>query len=67
MIPTDPIGAVLWGVNLAIEALGVQDAYNRIKDGIAARAEKEGRDTTPEEDAVIDAMLEQSKKNRDGG
>lgn len=65
-IPTDPIGAAIWGINLLVELLAVPDAVARLQSGIASRAEAEGRDVTPEEESLLDALLEASKKARDG-
>jgi hypothetical protein len=65
-IPTDPIGAALWGITLLIDVLAIPEAYERLKTGIAARAEKEGRDVTPDEEALLDALLDASVKDRDG-
>lgn len=66
MIPTDPVSAALYGINLALSLLAVEDGYQRLREGIAARAQKEGRDVTVEEEALLDAMLEASEKARDG-
>lgn len=65
-IPTDPLGAAIWGLNLGIDLLGVNDAYNALKTGIAAKAQAEGRNVTPEEEAALDVILEASKRARDG-
>lgn len=65
-IPTDPISAAIWGINLLVEVLSIPDAYARLQSGIAARAQAAGRDVTPEEEALLDGMLEASKMVRDG-
>lgn len=65
-IPTDPIGLAIYLLSFAIDAVSVPAALTRMASGISATAEKEGRDTTPEEDALIDQLVAASKKARDG-
>lgn len=65
-IPSDPISAAIWGINLALAALSVNDRYEKLRNDFAAVAESEGRDINETEQTILDAMLEQSKKARDG-
>ncbi len=65
-IPTDPISAAIYGIDLALTLLAVPDGYARLRNGISARAEAEGRDVTEEEENILDALLTASEKARDG-
>ena len=65
-IPTDPVSAAIWGIDLLIGLLALPDAYERLRTGIAAQAEKERRDVTEGEQAILDAMLARSEQARDG-
>ncbi len=66
MIPTDPIGLAIYLISFSIDALSIPEVLTRAASGISATAEKENRDTTPEEDALIDQLVAASKKARDG-
>lgn len=66
-IPSDPVEAVIFGMNLALELLSLPADYAKLANGLAARAQAEGRDVTPDEEALLDAMLKASDRARDGG
>lgn len=66
IIPTDPIQAAIWGLNLAIEAFQIPADYAALQNTLAARAQAAGRDMTPDEEAMDDALLAASQQARDG-
>ena len=65
-IPTDALGAAIWTINLIADVLAIDDIYQRLSTDITAQAEAEGRDVTDDEQAIIDAGLAESEKERDG-
>ncbi len=65
-LPTDPIGLAIYLISFAIEASALPAAYERMRTGISAKAQAEGRDVTDEEEAILDALLAASEKARDG-
>jgi hypothetical protein len=65
-IPTDPIEASIFMLNLVIESFTIEDAYTRLANGISAKAQAEGRDVNEDEEQMLDVILEASKRARDG-
>ncbi len=57
---------VVKGMSLAIDLLGIADGYERLREGLAAKAEKEGREMNADEEAFDDALVAASEKARDG-
>lgn len=59
-IPTDPISAAIFFINIALAGFSAQEKLKRLGDAstsIAAKAEAEGRDVTTDEQAQIDLLV----------
>ncbi len=59
-IPTDPISAAIFLINLILAGYSAEEKLKRLGDAttsIAAKAESEGRDVTADEQAQIDLLV----------
>lgn len=65
-IPTDPISFIIWLINAGIITLTAGEAFDRLRRSIAATAQQEGRDVTPEEQALIKRLEDESDADRRG-
>lgn len=65
-IPTDPIGLIIWLIDLGLVTVSIGEAADRLRTGISATATKEGREVTEEELALIKAVEAESDRRRRG-
>lgn len=61
-----PLQIALLAIEVALTAGDVVAAYDRLANGISAKAEAEGRAVTDEEMALIKSLRELSAKRRRG-
>jgi hypothetical protein len=65
-IPTDVLGIAIWTIDLVLSGIDAINAIDRLANGISARAQAENRDVTVEESALVDGLLAESVKRRNG-
>jgi hypothetical protein len=69
-IPSDPIGIIIWLADLGVFGINRVQAFNRLKNGLAAQAQRENRDMTDEElalDKQLDAAAERAARGQTTG
>lgn len=63
---SDALKIIIFVIDLILEGRDLESAYQRVANGIAANAEAEGRDVTPDESELIDGLLDASAQRRKG-
>lgn len=66
-LPTDLFGTIIFLIDLGIIAFSIDEATKRLRNGIAATAQREGRDVSDEEDALLKQLEDESDRRRRGG
>lgn len=66
-LPTTAVGWIIYLIDLGIIALSIDDATKRLRNGISATAQKEGRDVSDEEENLIKQLEAESDRRRRGG
>lgn len=65
-MPDKILESIVYLISLGIITATEAEAFQQLADGISAKAQNEGRDTTPDEDAVIEAARQAARDRLSG-
>jgi hypothetical protein len=58
---------VIFAIDLLLTGISMDEAAQRVSNGIAARAQASGRDVTDEEMALVKGLADEAERRRRGG